>query len=450
MESRTREKRLRLRGGHICSLTVKKLQMLAAALLAICPLFAMAQAADLSAIRQARWEQDIDAFVRCFSAEGWTTGPGGVVLSRGQLDFKKLYPPQQFNAKISALRQSIADRSDAEIVLELMRIVASAHVAHNSVITPVSMGFENALPVKFRWFSDGMIVWLASPAYQQVVGMRVVKIGSMTPENLEKAVAPFISFENGQWLRWNAPDLMRLRPFLDALHLLDSDGCITLTLDRPGEPPFPLKLAFSDRPQAWIGVFSALRTPFPMGFREPNQEYWYRYLADSQTVYINYRSCSDDPKLPFKSFLRSMMADLDAKPVRRMVIDLRSNGGGDPHVMYPLFQALRGHKQWKDNIVVLIGPETFSAAMLDAIALKLDFHATLVGEPTGGKPAFYGWPDFFTLPNSKVIIRFTRHYDPVAKGVDGPALFPDIHAPMSSADLFAGRDPALDAAIQAR
>ncbi|MGA3370166.1 MAG: S41 family peptidase [Terracidiphilus sp.] len=409
----------------------------------------MAQAIDSSAARRAHWDQDIDAFVQGFSARGSTPDVTGAISSHGQIDFEKLYPPKRFKAQIDALKQSIDTRSDAEIVLELARIVASAHVAHTAVGIPTSMGFERALPVQFRWFSDGMIVWLATPAYQQLVGLRVARVGSMAPEDLEKAVAPFVSYENESWLRWRAPTLMTLRPVLEALHLMDADGYVTLALDRPGEKQLEVKLPFSENPQPWIGVFAALRRPFPMNFRQRDRNYWYRYLDDSQTAYINYGDCAEDPKLPFAEFVRSMLADLDAKPVHRVVIDLTRNGGGDSRVIHPLLQALKTHPQWSGKIYVLIGPPTFSAAVMNAIKLKLELHATLVGEPTGGKPGSYGEVKALTLPNSKLVIQYSTRYFAADKGMDGPTLVPDIAAGMSRADLLAGRDPALNAAIQA-
>jgi hypothetical protein len=410
----------------------------------------IAQAIDTPAARQTRWDQDIDALIQSFSARGSTRDVTGALSARGQIDFEKLYPLKKFKPQIAALRQSIGDRSDAEIVLELARIVASAHVAHTSVEMPASMGFEQALPVQFRWFSDGMIVWLATPAYKQMIGLHVAKIGSMPPEDLEKAVAPFVSYENDACLKWHAPLLMTLRPVLDALHLIDADGTVPLTLTRTGETPLNVKLPFFENPQPWLGVFEALKIPFPMSFRERNRSYWYRYLEDSQTAYINYSVCAEDPKLPFAAFVRSVMADLDAKPVRRVVIDLSRNGGGDTRVIHPLLQALKTHPQWHGKIYVLIGPQTFSAAVMNAIKLKIEMHATLVGEPTGGKPgSFYGEVNSLTLPNSKLVIRYSTRYFAADKGMVGPALVPDIAASMSRADLLAGRDPALIAAIHA-
>jgi hypothetical protein len=419
------------------------------ALLACWPALVAAQAIDSSAARQARWEQDIDALVQGFSARGSSLDVMGSVASRGQIDFEKLYPPKKFEEPIAALKRSAGARSDAEIVLELARIVASAHVAHTSVEIPRSMGFERVLPVQFRWFSDGMIVWLATSEYKRLIGLRVARVGSETPEDLVKAAAPFISYENEPWLKWRAATLMTLRPVLDALHLIDADGFVTVTLDRPGQTQLEIKLPFFENPQPWIGVFEALKTPFPMSFRQRNRDYWYLYLDDSETAYINYGICAEDPKLPFAEFVRSMIADLDTKPVRRVVIDLTRNGGGDSRVIHPLLEALKAHPKWKGRIYVLIGPQTFSAAVMNAVVLKLKFRATLVGEPTGGKPGSYGEVKSLTLPNSKLVILYSTRYFGADKGMEGPSLVPDIAAGMSSADLLAGRDPALDAAIQA-
>jgi C-terminal processing protease CtpA/Prc len=186
-----------------------------------------------------------------------------------------------------------------------------------------------------------------------------------------------------------------------------------------------------------------------MGLRQRDRYYWYSYLDDSQTAYINYGVCAQDPKIGFAEFVSSMMADLNLKPVRRVVIDLRQNGGGATGVINPLLQALKAHSQRNRKIYVLIGPQTFSAAMTNAIELKFEMRATLVGEPTGGKPGSYGEVEFLTLPNSKLVIRYTTKWYAAPRGMDGPALVPDIAASMSRADLLAGRDPALNAAIQA-
>ena len=332
-----------------------------------------------------------------------------------------------------------------------MRIVASAHVAHTFVDMPRSMGFELTLPVDFSWLSDGLIVIAATPAFKQTLGLRVLRFGTMSAEDLQNDLAPFISCENEPCLRSHAPMRMVLRPVLDALHLIDTDGYVTLTLDRPRDTPLEVKLPFFENPKPLINLIDALQIPNPLKMTETqrSRNYWYRYFNSSQTAYIQYKVCAEDPRIPFTEFVRSMMSDLDSKPVRRVVIDLRPNRGGDSRVIHPLLDALNAHPQWKGKIYVLIGPQTFSAALMNAMRLKMQLHATFVGEPTGGKPGSYGEVNFLTLPSSKLVIGYSTKYFAADKGMDGPSLAPDIPASMSSADLLAGRDPVFNIAIQA-
>lgn len=98
------------------------------------------------------------------------------------------------------------------------------------------------------------------------------------------------------------------------------------------------------------------------------------------------------------------------------------------------------------KIYALIGPYTFSSALDNALELHKDLSAVLVGEPTGGAPDGYGEVSSFTLPNSKLVIRFTTKRWGV-KGGTNTTLIPDLPAPFKLADFIAGRDPALEAAI---
>jgi hypothetical protein len=94
-----------------------------------------------------------------------------------QKDFSKLYP--HFHEEMSELRSEIGMLTDPEITLRLMKMVASAHVGHNSVYLPV-LKFH-PVPLSLNWYSDGLAVVSAAPDFAQALGTRVVRIGSMTP-----------------------------------------------------------------------------------------------------------------------------------------------------------------------------------------------------------------------------------------------------------------------------
>ena len=129
----------------------------------------------------------------------------------------------------------------------------------------------------------------------------------------------------------------------------------------------------------------------------------------------------------------------------------RANGGGDSSVADPLLQGLRSRRHLADSgrLFTLIGNGTFSSAMMNAITLRREAGAILVGEPTGGKPNSYGQVRSFALPNSGLTVSYSTQFFRLLPDSNTDSLYPEIAAAVSSADYRAGRDPAL-AAIAAR
>lgn len=406
--------------------------------------FAQAPPASLGT---ARWREDLKFFAEKFSAAGIQLTRG--VASRGEKDLNKLYP--HFRTDLAALDGDLANLSDPEIVLRLMRIVASGNVAHNQVYTPFNMGFFRRLPVTLFWFSDGLAVTQASKDYSGMIGARVLRIGTMTPEAALAAVAPYVSHENEVGLRtFAAADLLVKRAMLEHLKLLDAEGRVLFTLQKPGGEVFTLATPVDDPRVPKLDLTSVAPFHKPLYLDQPDSFYWYRYLADSQTFYIQYNRCANDPKHPFGNFVRAAMEDADARAadhaIRRVVVDLRLNGGGDSRVVEPLTKALALRSKTLGPVVALIGPFTFSSAEMAAIQLRDELHATLVGSPTGEKPNGYGDIDIITLPNSKLRISFSTKFFRLVKG-DPSELDPDIVVPLTLADALDGRDAVLEAAI---
>jgi C-terminal processing protease CtpA/Prc len=148
-------------------------------------------------------------------------------------------------------------------------------------------------------------------------------------------------------------------------------------------------------------------------------------------------------------FASQVAKELDSRPIDRVVLDLRFNGGGNERVINPLKNAITKHEKARGKLFVLIGARTFSSAIDNAIALKRS-GATLVGEPTGGRPSSYGEVKTVTLPNSKLLVRFTTKFDNVPASLDFDELRPDVLAPLTFGEVRFGRDSGLAAAIAAK
>jgi hypothetical protein len=395
-----------------------------------------------------RWRQDFQVFVSKLTASGYTFDFRRGLCTRGQKDFAKLYSPAEFHSYVDRLNAEVPKLSDEEVVLRLMRLVAGARVAHTAVL-PKGRGFVLRLPLDFYWYSDGLAVISATPEYAAALGARVVKIGSMTPDRLLTGLEPYVSHENDAWLRRQAPSLLVTQALLRHLGLLGEDGRVTLTLEKPGAPPFTVSLAPAEAQTTRISYLEALHVSPPLFLSRQETHYWYRYLKDSGTLYIQYNQCGNDPKLPFKEFTRRLLAEADTLPIKRVAIDLRLNGGGNSSVIAPLTRGLASRAKLAGHVYVLVGASTFSSAVMNAIKLRRDLKATLAGEPTGGAPSGYGEVQQFVLPNSGLAVRYSCKYFG-DRHERNKSLEPDISAPRTLADAIAGRDPVLEMVIAAQ
>ena len=387
-----------------------------------------------AADREERWRQDLKYFATEFPAR--------------HIDFARLYPQPMFDNEIAALQKEIPDLSDSRITLRLMRLVASANVGHTTIHLPeMNLGFWPTA-LTFKWYSDGLAVVGAAPVYAEAMGTRVTQIGSMTPEQLLAAIAPYISHENDAWLREQSPRYIRNVTILKQIGAIGEDGRIKLTLVKPGGETFTLVTGPAGPGMNQVSMFDAFRIPPALYRKHLSSYYWYEYVADSHALYIQYNRCQIDPKLAFKDFAADAFAVADSHPVARVIIDLRFNGGGNSLVIWPLFAALKNREALKSHVFVLIGPATFSSAQDNAIELRHEFKATLIGEATGERPNGYAEVRTIELPNSGLTVRYCTKYSRLIKDSDPSALEPDVRVPITLADVLAGRDPVLEAALK--
>jgi hypothetical protein len=404
-------------------------------------------ARETPAGRELQWRQDLQCLTAGLKAPGYRIAGG--VATRGQKDFSTVYP--NFDAELDALTNDLANLPDSEVLLRLMRLIASAHIAHNRIQLPAGMGFQSRLALSFHWYADGLAVAAAASEYSNVLGARVLTVGGKTPDQFLKDLTPYVSYENQTELRASAARLMNVQAVLQHFQMIGSDGRVSLRLEKPGGgATSTLSVTLTESRAKQTGLAEVSNVPTPLYASQPHTFYWHKYLPDSQTLYIQYNLCENDRKRPFGDFAHSVLADADANTVRRVVIDLRANGGGDSRVIGPLKSGLATRLKSVGNVYVLIGPATFSSAVLNAVELRKALKATLVGEPSGGMPGGYGEVAQLTLPNSKLVIRYTTRYFGSKNNADPTTLTPDIAAPLKIADVLAGTDPALDAAIRAR
>ena len=197
----------------------------------------------------------------------------------------------------------------------------------------------------------------------------------------------------------------------------------------------------------WIGGWELLLPARDdvLFLQDASAPYRVEYLDPSRTLYVQYNVVREHSSQVVAAITRAIR---DHR-VERVVVDLRSNGGGEAGGYRELLRFLaRSEFDRPGRLAVLIGRLTFSAGVSLAALLRDRTHATFLGEDSGGAPHFFADPDTITLPNSGLhaLVATGSFGDP-----DDPRLTlePDVTVPYTSADYFAGRDPVLEAALPA-
>jgi len=388
------------------------------------------------ATREARWREDLEFFA--------------TTLNSGHRDFAKLVSRESFKRDLSELKSGAEHLSDSEIIIRLMREVASLGVAHATLDWRSDKFDFRFYPLRLHWFGDGLAVVGAAPSLREAIGTRVVRIGSEVPEKVEAALRPYIPHENQAWLHYQSPNYMIFDQLLTNLKIVPSKGRVEFTFEKSDGkrfsldiPRWPLK-AQTNIVTAW----EALQIPTPLYRKQTQAAYWHEYLTDAKTLYIQYNKCQNIGQ-SFESFAREVLSFADSHSVERVIVDLRFNAGGDSRVVKPLIEGLKSRRPLcaQGHLYALIGPVTYSSGMMAAMDFKDELHAILVGEPTGGKPNGFGEVKRATLPNSNLAVYYpTKYFRPISDA-DPDSIVPDVPVSLTLEDFIAGRDPIMEKAI---
>lgn len=385
-----------------------------------------------------------------------------------------------FNAEIDAAIARAGSLAPSDFALAIMHAVAISRNGH----TRVSVGnLLSYLPIGVWWFADGLRVVTAEQQHIGLLGARIQRIGSLTPELAIARAAPFISGTE-QRIRYLSagylisPELLRhigavADPNDVPLQLQVSDGSSRIVhlsrFARVDAAPAPQREPYSvlipdapDAPDRWPHVLDDV-TVRPWIYHNP-VELSVAWIGDDASVYYLRSNTLAGPRLDQKLLYDVLQADVVPRRPRYAIVDLRLNNGGNFFNTILFAQALPKLIPPDGRIFVLVGRATFSAALVTAAMLKANGgdRAILVGETMGDGSRFWAEGANCTLPNSRVEVRYTtgfhdwatgcsdtdRCFWPVAAfGVKNTSLEPQIRVEPTFADYAAGRDPVLQTAL---
>lgn len=430
-------------------------------------------------------------FLFTLSAPVLALEPGQVAAWEADFDFLLTEFPKKeggftaeertaFEAQIASLRSQLAATDEEHVIVGVMQAVANAHNGHTGANPPRNDPRYGRVPIRLWHFADGLYVVKARAQFAHLLGAKLVSINEHdTAEVIERVST--LAYGNRSWkkhvpsIRITVPALLYgldLAPSRDRAEygFVKADGSAireALVAEAP-DPSNRYYLAIWDLAPAteledknWRYAFADTSLEVPLYLRDPNHVLSYEYLKKPKTLYVQYNSSVFNDGDDRRALIEGLLKAVDEDKPRKVVVDLRLNGGGDLTQMRGAFNRMLRDEAFKEpgRLYVITGQSTFSAGLFHAANLKAQ-GATVVGDLVGDDLDFWaegGAP--FELPDSKMRISASTGFHSYSKkaypeykeqlylNLDIDTLEPDLPVEMTFDDYVNGRDPVLEAAL---
>lgn len=378
---------------------------------------------------------------------------------------------EEFEAALADLDARLPELERHEIIVELSRITAMVDDGHTALwLTPNRQNGFHQVPILLYWLQDGLYVLGVEKEHAAAVGGRVVRVGNVDVEEAMARVRPLAPRDNEMGILAISPRYLEIPEVLNALDITESTAevtyevetqggdLITVTLDaildgylpRLGTRPYVLPTP-ADRVEMVYGRGTPER-PQPMYLSDPGNRFWYEWLDDSRTLYVQLNAILNKDDESMEQFFDRVFEQADTRPIDRLVIDLRFNGGGNNFNNFPVIRGIVRRHQIDEpgKLFVITSRHTFSAAGHLVTYLERQTDVIFVGEPTAASPNHYGDAGRIELPNSGLRAGASAVYwqNSLPSRFDSRDWTPpEISAPLSIDDYLTGRDPAMEAIL---
>ena len=366
----------------------------------------------------------------------------------------------EFDSEIARLEARIPTLKRNQIIVEMMRIAARVGDGHTRIEPRKDPAFAfPSLPMKLYLFDDGLFVRAADAGRGNLVGARVEAIGGVPVSEAIARVSKLASRENLSGPKLYAPLYLAMPDILQALGLSNDNRSAMLTLvngkrrwtvtvlagaiDPPWPPDTDISLVTP------VGWKDANLAPPPMWLQAPLNLHRLINLPDRKALYVQLNMVADVKDETLSQFGERILATATASNPESIVLDLRLNTGGNGELRHGFVNSLIKAEDSDTRLFVLTARGTFSASQFILDDLDRLTGAVFIGEPASSRPTGYGDAFRSTMPNSGINVRTSVKYWQSGQDMRDYTSI-DVAAPLTFADYAAGRDPALEAALNYR
>ncbi|MEP7165365.1 MAG: hypothetical protein ABI741_11765 [Ferruginibacter sp.] len=362
---------------------------------------------------------------------------------------------------VDVLHAQIPKLEKEQVLAGFVRLVALFHIGHTQMNTfGLHQQSANGIslhryPFQLYLFNDGLYFLQAENKYANAVSGKVTRIGNMKAEAALEAVRPLVSYENEQGYRSNAVYYLATPEWLLTQGITNSAEEVSISYIKNGKEETTVFKAVNDNAHfsmtgletipGWTDAKMAGNTP--LWQKEPSSFRYMEYLPQNKTLYVRHSVTLNEGDKTIASFFNDMVDFIDKNDVEKLILDLRTNGGGNNTLNKPIVTGIIKSRKinQKGKFFCIIGRRTFSAAQNLVNELEKNTEVIFVGEPTSENVNFYGDTRTETLPKSKLQANLSwlwwQNMDPRDKR---KATAPALAVDMSFADFYNNTDPVMN------
>ncbi len=350
---------------------------------------------------------------------------------------------EEFDTACLTALDKVDAMTDIEFYFALCELAAMAGDAHTMVGPTQDIAVQmHAIPGQIAKV-DG--IWrfiVIDSALSDLLGAEVLAINGDPMEDIVMKASKLYGHDNDAWLEYLLGQRLNITDLYRHIGIAESQTARVRFEVLPLGASMTQEIALQPvSVEAFHQLdLSTLVTSQPETGRT-NVPYRMLTLGNDDAAFVQYNACMSWDQLPIDEFTTKVLSLIEEMKPRRVIVDLRYNGGGNSSLLEPMIGGLATlQKQQGFPIDVLIGAGTFSSALMNAVQLKQRTDCRLVGSPTGGSVNHYGEIKSFTLPNSGIPVQYSTKYFMMDDSYPAGSLQPDLLVRRTVDDLRNGVD----------
>jgi len=349
-------------------------------------------------------------------------------LKQKHIDLYHSVAKEDFENEWNKIYKSVDSLSNFAIILKLMHLTRQINDGHTAV------SFRNMathqFPLEIEYIDNQWRVVKVSNKKNNLIKLSLLAIDDVPIKEVSAKVTEVAQFVENQFSQIvRTGNYLTISELLFELHVTKKENEAVFTfLDANNKIIKTTLKALDAGSLNKTSDFAYLSIGVPEITKPNNPSFpylWFSTINNTQALYINFESYPTIEEI--QVFGETLVNDISKNQIKQLVIDMRNNGGGDLYAGIVLAYVLNlaDSIDWKNGVFVLTSNKTFSAATSNAILFKQLLNAKIIGQPTGSNPNGYQDMDSFTLPNSKLVITYSKRLFRLSDNVNS-ALQPDV------------------------